>query len=221
MRTRALIALALCLAGCTQDTRYKGRSITDWQQRLGAVEAKERAEAADAIGHLGPSARAAIPSLAEMLRDADPSVRAKSAAALWSMGPAARSAVQSLQNALEDPRPEVRLNAAGALGEIGPKAADAASQLARVLRQDVDANVRACSAVALAKIHSSDDESIGALTQALDDRDNNVRIKAAYALADFGRAAKNATPELERTKKRATGALKGASAYALKKIEEK
>jgi HEAT repeat protein len=216
-----LIALAVCLTGCGQEARYRGKSVTSWQKGLGAVDAKERRDAADAIGHLGPSASATIPSLVDMLKDADLSVRAKAAAALWSMGPAARSAVPSLQNALEDPSPEVRLNAAGALGEIGPKAADAAADLARVLRQDTNANVRAFSAVALAKIHSGDDESIGALTQALDDRDNNVRIKAAYALGDFGQSAKNAAPALERTRKSATGALKGASAYALKKIEGK
>jgi len=221
MRISGLIALAVCLTGCSQDTRYRGKSLITWQKGLGAANANERADAADAVGHLGPAASVAIPSLVEMLKDTDLTVRAKAAAALWSMGPAARSAVPSLQNALEDPGPDVRMNAAGALGEIGPKAADAAPDLARVLRQDTNANVRACSAVALAKIRSNDDESIGALTQALDDRDNNVRIKAAYALADFGGSAKNAAPALERTKKRATGALKGASAYALKKIEGK
>jgi HEAT repeat protein len=220
MRTIALIALSIGLAGCGRDTAYRGKPLSQWQKGLDSGDAKLRRESADAIGKIGTSASPAIPNLIEALKDPDAGVRAKTAAALWSMGPAASPALQPLQDALGDANAEVRLNAAGALGEIGPKAMEAAPALARTLRQDANANVRGCSARALAKIHSAD-KSLSALMQALQDRDNNVRIKAAYALAEFGPSAKTSIPALDQAMKNADGNLRGAIAYALRTIQGK
>jgi HEAT repeat protein len=47
----------------------------------------------------------------------------------------------------------------------------------------------------------------------------NVRIKAAYALAEFGTAAEEAIPALKAALKDKDGEFRGAVFYALRKIQ--
>jgi HEAT repeat protein len=56
-----------------------------------------RTKAAEALGNIGPKAKAAVPALAEALRD--PSVRTEAAVALGNIGPDAKGAVSALQDA--------------------------------------------------------------------------------------------------------------------------
>jgi HEAT repeat protein len=74
--------------------------------------------AAIALLGIRPEATAAIPALAELLRDKDKRVRWAAAEALGSMGPAARTAVPALTELLRDEDRPVRQAAAEALKKI-------------------------------------------------------------------------------------------------------
>jgi HEAT repeat protein len=62
-----------------------------------------RAQVAEALGQIGPSAASAIPQLTLRLKDSDPLVRRKTVLALGQMGAAAKSAIPSLVPLLKDP----------------------------------------------------------------------------------------------------------------------
>lgn len=118
-----------------------------------------RCNAADILRGLAFDAVAAIPALAEALRDLDEQVRAYCAHALLDIGHAVHRRVPSalptltatipvLVTALSDQYAEVRSLAAGALGVVGPAAASAVPKL-RELLADPDAEVRDYAAQAL------------------------------------------------------------------------
>jgi hypothetical protein len=86
-----------------------------------------RGLAAEALGRLGPEARAAVPALAAAASDPLPEVRWRAIWALGRIGPAAGAAVPVLRAALSDP--EVCWRAAEALGGIGPGAVAAVPDL--------------------------------------------------------------------------------------------
>src|SRR5438270_5826275 len=79
---------------------------SDWEA------AKVRWLAAEILGQLGADAQAAVPTLAEALKDHDAHVRAVAAAALGDIGPAAKEAVPELIEMLKTGGTEERLNAA-------------------------------------------------------------------------------------------------------------
>ncbi len=94
--------------------------------------------AAWAFKLLGPAGRPAVPVLARLLEDRDPSVRMAAADCLAGIGPEAREAVPGLIRALQAPRgpgwnqDQAVAAAAYALGEIGPAAAAAIPFLAGI-----------------------------------------------------------------------------------------
>jgi len=89
----------------------------------GLRDSLTRDKATDALGSIGPAAKAAVPYLVYSLRIMDYSSSAEKAArALGQIGPAAKAAVPSLHEALHDFRPEVRRAAAEALRKIDPDA---------------------------------------------------------------------------------------------------
>jgi HEAT repeat protein len=118
---------------------------------LGDNEAAVRAQAATALGNIGPAAAATVPSLVRALRDRDDWVRLSAANALGKMGPEARKAVPDLTTALVDSESHVRAWIALALGEIGPEAESAVPALKKALR-DPDEQVRAAAATAIERI---------------------------------------------------------------------
>ncbi len=126
--------------------------------QLASPDSAERSQAADCLGRIGPSARAAVPGLCVALHDEHPEVRLHAAWALGRIGgltaltalllaaeerpePAiaralgrlAASAVQRLQSLLEHEQPAVSGVAAWALGLIGEQAVEAVSVLRRQL----------------------------------------------------------------------------------------
>ena len=80
-----------------------------------------RKNAAWTLGHLGPPAKAAVPALAERLRDNDLSVREAAAGALWAMGPEAKAAIPALKEQLQDEDWPLHFLAAEALKKIDLK----------------------------------------------------------------------------------------------------
>lgn len=93
--------------------------------------------AAEALGRIGA---AAVPQLAQALRDPNPLVRKRAADILARIGPDARDAVPVLIQALDDPEEDVRKAAVRALGEIGPAAEEAVPHLIDALREPAKIN---------------------------------------------------------------------------------
>ena len=72
----------------------------------------------EALGDIGPKAKAAVPALSEALKDQNEYVRRRAAQALSNIGPEAKKAAPSLIEALKDNNSWVRKNAAQALKKI-------------------------------------------------------------------------------------------------------
>ena len=83
--------------------------------------------------------KAAVPALAQALKDEDEWVRANAAEALGRIGPEAKAAVPALIQALKNEDVlRVRWGAAEALGQIGPAAKQAVPALAQALKDIED-----------------------------------------------------------------------------------
>ncbi|HEX5272750.1 MAG TPA: HEAT repeat domain-containing protein, partial [Gemmataceae bacterium] len=84
-----LRSLAKCNSGyqTAQLVAYLGRGgVRQLIGLLGSPQANSRAQAADALGLLGPRAAPAVPSLIRLTRDPDPLVRRNAAGALARIG---------------------------------------------------------------------------------------------------------------------------------------
>ncbi len=125
-----------------------------------------RVMAAMTLGKMGPTAKAAVPGLAEAVLDRNLNVRYFAAEALKALGPEAKAAVPALIKALDtfsggSPRLEgppryyadTRSVAAEALGAIGPGARQAAPALRKALN-DPNSDVRTAAAEALKRIEA-------------------------------------------------------------------
>ena len=82
-----------------------------------------RGLAAEALGRIGPEAKAAVPGLMGLLKDEDKEVRSKAAMALCGIhAPEAKEALRVLIELLRDEDWAFRLTTAQALGRIGSEA---------------------------------------------------------------------------------------------------
>jgi HEAT repeat protein len=113
---------------------HEGRPLTYWIDQLRAGNSDQRAQAATALGVMGPEARLAVPALATALRDETNTVRLQAALALFKIGPESRPAVPALAEALRDPEPAIRFEAALALHQLGSEAVEAVPALIHALR---------------------------------------------------------------------------------------
>ncbi|WP_406695840.1 HEAT repeat domain-containing protein [Singulisphaera sp. Ch08] len=138
--------------------------------------------AAEALGKIGPDARAAVVSLTEALVDPDEVLRCVAAEALGGIGADAEAAVPSLIRALHDPQCLVGDKAAMALGQVGVAAVPA---LIEVLHgHDPDARRRAMTA--LGGIGPKAAPALTDLVRAVADPDEEIRTVAAEALGEIG-----------------------------------
>lgn len=109
--------------------------------------------------------------------------------------------VPTLIEALEEKLPadewyNYNYMASEALGSIGEDAAPAVPTLCKLLKESKDPVVREQAAVALGGIGANPEETVPALTSALDDGWAKVRVAAAEALLSFGKDAKPALKKL-------------------------
>ena len=151
--------------------------------QLDSSNATVRRNAAWAIGELTnmlPGERAgAVPGLITLLSDSDEWVRMAAARALGEVND--RRAVDGLVARLVDDKWRVRQVVVWALSEM--KDARAVNALCNVLLADVRAEVRRGAAEALGEISSA--EALPSLRQALNDADNGVSAKAAWAISEI------------------------------------
>mgnify|MGYP003377374890 CR=1 FL=1 len=129
----------------------------------------------------------AIPRLIELTQHDDPGVRASASAALGRLARAQDAEViQALIAALKDPIPGVRQVVAQALGRVGSPLA-VPPLIAALRRRDEFRLVRRAAAWSLSKL-GPDPLAVEALSEALTDRDGEVRQLAAQGLGQIGHA---------------------------------
>jgi PAS domain S-box-containing protein len=166
---------------------------------LCSKDSNVRRQAAEALGNIGPEAKAAVPALIESLKDGEEGVREAAAKSLGKIGPEAKAAVQALIEMLKDEDKYVLGAATEALGYIGIEAKAAVPTLIGALK-DPDIDFRRLAARTLGKIGPEAKAAVPALVEALKDNDGNVRWFTAEALKKIN------TPEakkaLEKYKKK-------------------
>jgi HEAT repeat protein len=145
-----------------------------------------RCSAVYALGRIGKANPSAIDALIESLNYRDPVVGFYAAQSLGQLGPHAKPAISVLIDVLKDPSSSIKVEAAHALGMIGPDAGEALPFLIQALRSDKDLEVRSSAATAIGQIGPKAEVAVLALTDALKDRDVDVRMKTAQILPSFG-----------------------------------
>ena len=183
-----------------------------------------RSRAATALGQIGPEAKAAVPALAQVLKDDDSSIRTAAARALGNIGTAA---VPALLKALQNDDARVRAASVTGLGQISPNAVSALGEIGADAKAAVPALVAAFKDASnelrttiVAVLKAIGPVAVPILTRSLGDQENasGVRQGVAMALGTFGRQAKTAVPALEKALKDRGPYVRGAAADALGKI---
>ena len=186
---------------------------------LGDPCAAVRAQAALALGRIGPDAAAAAPRLIGLLEEADEMVRCQAAQALGEIGGDYGATVAALADLLRDASAAVKVAAARALGALRKAAAPSVPALVPLL-QDRDESVRTAAAEAIAQVGTLDHAATANLSVGLDSRDNVVRAQTAEALGTIGAAAEDAAPALVQATIDGNDRVRAKAVEALGKIGE-
>jgi HEAT repeat protein len=131
---------------------------------------------------MGPSAKAAIPALAETLRDSDIYVATDASLTLAGMGADAALGVLTV---IQDPNPRVRELAVRTLRSLGVDAKSAVPALTERLR-DTDVGVRQAAIFALREVGPDAKAAISVLAETLRDPDRYLAVDAAHTLGGMG-----------------------------------
>jgi HEAT repeat protein len=200
------------------------KPLGEWIKDLKSPDDSTRVRAFEAIGRLGPQAKAAAPALLEALGRGGNSA-SDAGVALWKVdreafkeifkGPDERSTVRweallSLTNIGTEAKelaPAVLKIAANkygpnwehslwALGSIGAEPTEAVPILKDALQDERAQYARMISAQALGALGEKAKDALPALHMALSDSDSQVRVDAAYAVWQIDRDAAKAVPVL-------------------------
>jgi HEAT repeat protein len=155
------------------------QAVTALMLALKDADATVRAEAAVALGEIGPAAKAAVPKLLETLKSdkldfAEPFVLG----ALGKIGPDAGPA---LAEALGAPEYRLRRGAAYALALVRPPVKEAVQPLGKLLSAP-ESDLRGLAARALGKIGKDAMPLQTDVAKLLDDNNVQVRVQSAVAL---------------------------------------
>ncbi len=185
-----------------------------------------RPEIVAAIGKIGPRALIALPKLRSLLRDPEQMVRLEAATALLKVeghsedaekalsalllegtaatrelaiseivdiGPDLKGLIPTLVRLLGDPDEDIRRGAIMALGRMGPGAHDATQALLS-MPANTRPEIRELASLSSAAVNSD----VQRLINALDDKNQSVRVFAAICIGDLGPAANAYLPNLQR-----------------------
>jgi HEAT repeat protein len=177
-----------------------------------------RANAARALGGIGPGAKLAFSDLLKALNDPDELVHKSALEALTKIGPPDKDEVAELAPLLKESNPpEVRRFAAGALAKVGAEAKSAVPALLGALK-DKDPALRQSAALALGAAGGDAKEQVQpALLAALNDSDSDVRTAAAEGLAALPLTGAD-TAAMTDLLKHKDPAVRAQAAHALAKI---
>src|SRR5262249_21993829 len=137
-RSRPLARLALGVTVLTlvvlnPASIWAQNSLTKWTDALKSTDERTRVQAIDALGAMGPEAKAAVPDLIKQMADKSTKIRAHAARALDMIGPSASAAEGVLCQAVNDPDPHVRRMAILALEHVHADAEIACASLGKAL----------------------------------------------------------------------------------------
>jgi len=196
------------------------------QTLITALESSSgNAQAAAALGKIGPDAIEAIPVLVTALTDQDDAIRKAAEDGLakinpgWAKLEVTKEAVPVLVVTLRDPDPNKRQLAAEVLGKIGPNAGSAVPTLVLALGDTPD--VQQAAELALGKIGPAPKDAIPGLVELLKHPIFNVRERAAWTLGQIGTDARDAIPTLSAILKDENPRVQKAAAQALSDIQGK
>ena len=116
--------------------RYQGRTVDEWRGQLQDRSQTYRLQAMDALAHLGPDARSAVPDLRPGLDDRDFLIRMNTVLALMRIDPdgSREDCLRVLIDGLR--RDKTALVAAQAVSALGPLAAAATPALLKRAQQE-------------------------------------------------------------------------------------
>jgi HEAT repeat protein len=191
---------------------------------LNRTEGPERIQAANALGEIGPGAKAAVPALIERLQDKEAEARISATRALGRIGPQAQKAAPALNAALDSKDSIERRTAAVALLRIGSHADAAVRELIRAMKSEEGstgfAQLNAATDL-LENIGPGAVEAISILAETIDDADAGNRWVVVSAIGRIGPAAKAASPKVENVLRDREPRVRLAAAFALWSIEKR
>jgi HEAT repeat protein len=163
MRAVAVVYSVALVAGCQADPGHGGRASREWIEQLRQGDAKEREDAAVALGNVlavNPKLERPVTALVAALADTIDAVRVAASSALAQPGVIAMDALPGLAQMLNDSsHASVRAQGVRAIGRLLSTSAlaERAMLLGSVVpaHRDGDAAVRAAVADALGRIMSS------------------------------------------------------------------
>ena len=196
-------------------TKRDGEVVQALAGLLSSKDLASRGAAAQSLGELGAASEPAVGALAMLLSDPDSRIRATAARSLGQIGEGATKAVPALIKALDDTEGIVTITAAEALGGIGPAA------IPSLLPKLDDPNLKVLMLNVVSAMGPGAADATEKLVSMLDDKELDVRIETAVALAGIGPAAKKAAPALVKRLTDPRYTPRAAMAYALAKIGEK
>jgi HEAT repeat protein len=185
---------------------------------LAAGDENVQIGAMDALGWMGPVARAAVEDLKAIAAKLELSARLADYGALVKITGHAAEGLPMLLAQLDHPQAAVRQTCIERMGELREKAAEAFAAIQPCL-QDASGAIRAAAALALVRIKTQCPEAVEALIALLQDPDQNARINAAIALATIGPPAQAALRALKNLTGDPDERLCGIAAAAIQSIE--
>lgn len=245
-----MICASVCLTGCTGSSPTGDKAKQDGKDTSQAKKEKEpedkvkvyaevagnpkaafrdRKEAVELLGSMGPKARNAVPDLVKAFEDET----------LVESGPGASSNSGEDLLGRSELTSKLRVSIARTLGQIGPDAKDAVPALAKRLQnwkpsggdaQGADLSDRLlwgmsgrgkvylATAEALWKIEKKAESVVPMLTLSAKYGDDQDQVTALKLLGEIGPEAKSAVPVISSCRNSATFEVRTAAEEALKKI---
>lgn len=188
-------------AGRREDGQALSRLGKDGMAALQGLLANDsalvRAEAADALGSIGPKAASAAAPLTALLTDSDAAVRHSAAAALGEVGARSPEVLAGLEKLLAEENPAVRSGAVEALGRLASTGAIPKGLLEKLgeALADPEGDVAARAADALEKAGPAALKTLSAKLES-----EEARALAAAAIGQIARQKEGRLPELDSIK---------------------
>jgi HEAT repeat protein len=207
IRVNAAITLGTILGQAeVVDPRVVDEAVAVLKGLLSDQQALVKYRVAEALGRIGPRAKAAVPYLIGATADRDTwEVRHAAVLALGTVAQVEKGkpdplVTRALCDALRDDSFLVRLGAAQALLWLGPPATasrDDAVAALRTAAKDPEQTVQITAHLALLRLKGGDDEThLKAIGKFLENADPLLRMQGAEALGTVGPEAKSQVPRL-------------------------